>query len=74
MDQTLAEREDGGAGGVTTCGSCDAVHLRWDGVSVSLKRERFLELARVLSRAAERLTASVPESAPAAGREAAWTH
>lgn len=74
MNQSLAEREDGGTGGVTTCGSCDAVHLRWDGVSVSLKRERFLELARVLSRAAERLAAAGAAPAPAAAPEGAWTH
>lgn len=62
MDHSLAEREDGGAGGVSTCDRCDAVHLRWDGVNVSLKRERFLELARVLKQAAERLG------------EGRWTH
>lgn len=72
MQNTLAEREDGGTGDVSTCGRCDAVHLRWEGVSVSLKRERFLELARVLARAAERL-ASDEGTVPPAG-DAAWTH
>lgn len=71
MDHTLAEREDGGEGGVSTCGRCDAVHLRWDGVSVSLKRERFLELARVLSRAAARLGTGGEETPRSEG---SWTH
>jgi hypothetical protein len=74
MDRTLAERTDGGAGDVSTCDCCDAVRLRWDGVSVALKRERFLELARVLSQAAARLNAAGTEPAPASSGGRAWTH
>ncbi len=74
MEKTLAERADGGEGKVTTCGSCDRVHLRWDSVTVALGRERFLELARVLSTAAAAIAASEAAPAREAGERSAWTH
>lgn len=55
MERVLAEREDGGRGAVSVCGSCADVHVRWGNLVLTLEREAFGELVRVLSDAAERL-------------------
>lgn len=73
MSRSIAERKDGGVGGVMACGSCDEVHLRWDGVTLTLPRERFLELARLVSEAASSL-GKTPARERGAGRGAAWMH
>ncbi len=74
MQRTLAQRADGGEGDVTTCGSCDRVHLRWDEVTIALGRERFLELARVLARAAAAIEAQGEAPATMAAERSAWTN
>lgn len=72
MSRILADRTDGGRGGVSLCGSCEDVHVRWGELTLSVDRSRFLELVRMLN-AAARLLGAEPVPAPAAGRGTAWT-
>lgn len=74
MSRILAERRDGGPGAVSLCGGCDDVHVRWGELTLSLDRRRFLELARMLSAAAEPLGAEPVRPASDARRGTAWTH
>lgn len=73
MRRILAERRDGGPGGVSLCGGCEDVHVRWGELTLSVDRSRFLELVRMLN-AAARLLGAEPVPATVAGRGTAWTH
>jgi hypothetical protein len=74
MSRILADRRDGGRGGVSLCGGCDDVHVRWGELTLSLDRARFLELVRMLNAAAQPLGAEPVRPASDAGRGTAWTH
>lgn len=74
MSRMLAERRDGGRGGVSLCDGCEDVHLRWGELTLSLDRTRFLELVRMLNAAARLLGAEPARAAADAGRGTAWTH
>lgn len=75
MSRTLAERRDGGRGGAAVCGACEDVHLRWGETTLSLDRASFLELARMVSEAANLIGSEpVKPSAVADRKKTAWTH
>lgn len=72
MSRILADRRDGGRGGVSLCGGCEDVHVRWGELTLSLDRARFLELVRMLNAAARLLGAEPVPAAADAGRGTAW--
>lgn len=74
MSRMLAERRDGGVGGVSLCDGCDDLHVRWGELTLSLDRARFLEFFRMLGAAARLLGAEPGKPAAGAGGGAAWTH
>ncbi|MCR4295767.1 MAG: hypothetical protein NUW21_09555 [Elusimicrobia bacterium] len=73
MSRILSERRDGGPGAVSLCGGCEDVHVRWEELTLSLNRARFLELVRMLNAAARPLGAEEVAAPADAGRGAAWT-
>ncbi len=76
MSRMIAERREGGRGGVSLCDACEDIHVRWDRWTLSLDRACFFELARMLGEAA-RLLGAEPRRANedvGAGRGSTWTH
>jgi hypothetical protein len=71
VSRILAERR-GGPGGVSLCGGCDDVHVRWGELTLSVDRARFLELRRMLNAAARLLDSGPARTTSDAGRPA-WT-
>lgn len=68
MSRILADRRDGGRGGVSLCGGCDDVHVRWGEFTLSVDRARFLELVRMLNAGARMLGPEPVPPAADAGR------